>query len=123
MFEPRYVNNMMPPDAAQLDGLAPLLITFYREAHIADLWKRFQPAFDEALEQYHEPVSRAVLLANAYTRNPTSGFLGRRFQIYVDLLGAPNQVQTRSYVDDYFVVITPSTELRTSTSATPTCIT
>jgi tetratricopeptide (TPR) repeat protein len=111
-FTPRYLNNMMPPDAAALEGFTPLLINFYREAHIADLWKRSQPAIDKVIEQYHAPVSRAVLLANAYARNPTSGFLGRRFQIYVDLLGAPNQVQTRSYVDDYFVVVTPSTELR-----------
>jgi tetratricopeptide (TPR) repeat protein len=113
LFEPRYVNNLMPPDAAQLDGLAPLLVAFYREAHIADLWKRVQPAFDGVIEQYHEPVSRAVLLANAYARNPTSGFLGHHFQIYIDLLGAPNQVQTRSYADDSFVVVTPSKELRT----------
>ena len=48
--------------------------------------------------------------ANAYLRNPTSGLRGRRFQIYVDLLGAPNQIQTRSYKDDYFVVVTPSPE-------------
>ncbi len=100
LFEPRYVNNMMPPDAAQLEGLTPLLIAFYREAHIADLWKRVQPAFDGVIEQYHDPVSRAVLLANAYARNPTSGFLGHHFQVYFDLLGAPNQVQTRSYADD-----------------------
>ncbi len=113
LFEPRYVNNMLPPDAAQLDGLAPLLVAFYREGHIEDLWKRMQPAFDDVIEQYHAPVSRAVLLANAYVRNPTSGFLGHHFQIYVDLLGAPNQVQTRSYADDSFVVVTPSKELRT----------
>jgi tetratricopeptide (TPR) repeat protein len=112
LFEPRYVNNLMPPDAAQLEGLAPLLVAFYREAHIDDLWKRYQPAFDSVIEQYHEPVSRAVLLANAYARNPTSGFLGHHFQIYIDLLGAPNQVQTRSYADDSFVVVTPSKEPR-----------
>jgi hypothetical protein len=113
LFEPHFLNNMMPPDAAQLEGLSPLLVAFYREANIASLWKRNQPAFDEVIEQYHEPVSRAVLLANAYARNPTSGFLGHRFQIYVDLLGAPNQVQTRSYADDSFVVVTASKELRT----------
>lgn len=111
-FTSRYLNNMLPPDAAQLEGLTPLLINFYRDAHIAELWKRAQPEFDKVIAQYHAPVSRAVLLANAYARNPTSGFLGRRFQIYIDLLAPPNQVQTRSYVDDYFVVVTPSTELR-----------
>jgi tetratricopeptide (TPR) repeat protein len=39
--------------------------------------------------------------------------LGRHFQVYIDLLGAPNQVQSRSYKDDYFVVVTPSAELQT----------
>ena len=43
LFEPRYVNNLMPPDAAQLDGFTPLLVAFYREAHLEDLWKRVQP--------------------------------------------------------------------------------
>ncbi len=112
LFEPRYANNMMPPDVAQFEGFTPLMIAFYRDAHIADLWKRVQPQLDKIIEQYHEPVSQAVLLVNAYTRNATSGYLGRRFQIYIDLLGAPNQVQSRSYADDYFVVITPSKEPR-----------
>jgi tetratricopeptide (TPR) repeat protein len=55
-------------------------------------------------------VSRAIVGVNAYLRNTSSGYLGRRFQIYVDLLGAPNQVQTRSYGDDTMVVVTPSQE-------------
>ena len=39
---------------------------------------------------YAAPVSRAVLEVNAYMRNVTSGYLGRRFQVYVDLMG-PSQ--------------------------------
>ncbi len=62
------------------------------------------------IAEYHSGVTQALLEANAYLRNPTSGFRGRRFQIYVDLLGPPNQIQTRSYKDDYFVVVTPSAE-------------
>jgi tetratricopeptide (TPR) repeat protein len=37
-----------------------------------------------------------------------AGYLGHRFQVYLDLLGAPNQIQVRRYKDEYFVVITPS---------------
>lgn len=100
-----------PPDAAGLDELPPLLADFYKEAKLGDLWERLQPEYDKAIAQYTEPVSRAVLEVNAYLRNPTSGYLGARFQIFVDLLGAPNQVQTRNYVDDSYVVVTPSVEL------------
>jgi tetratricopeptide (TPR) repeat protein len=111
-FEYRDPDMIRPPDATSLEGLSPLLAAFYKEARLEELWQRSQRFSDTMIEQYHEPVSRAVLQANAYLRNTTSGYLGRRFQIFVDLLGAPNQVQTRSYADDYFVVVTPSAELQ-----------
>jgi tetratricopeptide (TPR) repeat protein len=111
-FKFRYRDAELPPDIRKMEGFTPLLVRFYREANIGDLWNRVQPVFEETLERYHDQVSRAVLEVNAYLRNVTAGYLGRRFQIYLDLLGAPNQVQTRSYGDDYFVVVTPSAEPR-----------
>ncbi len=100
----------VPPDVRKLDGLNELIAHFYREAGIEDLWKQSQPALDTVLEAYHGGVTQALLEANAYLRNPTSGLRGSRFQIYVDLLGPPNQIQTRSYKNSYFVVLTPSAE-------------
>jgi tetratricopeptide (TPR) repeat protein len=111
-FAPKYREVELPPDVQPLQALAPLLTRFYREANMEELWNKAQPAFERALERYHGPVSRAVLEVNAYLRNPTAGYLGRTFQIYLDLLGAPNQVQTRSYANEYFVVVTPSAEPR-----------
>ncbi len=109
-FQSRFKPEEMPLDVRPLDGLDQLLARFYREANIDNLWKRSQPAYDQLIAAYHGGVTKALLEANAYTRNPTSGFRGRRFQIYIDLLGAPNQVQSRSYKDEYFVVVTPSPE-------------
>jgi tetratricopeptide (TPR) repeat protein len=86
---------------------------FYKEAGIDDLWKRTQGAFDSYIERYHEPVARVVLQANSYLRNDTgTNYMGRHFQVYIDLLAAPNQVQTRSYGNEYYVVVTPSLEPR-----------
>lgn len=102
----------IPPDVTGMKELSPLLAAFYKEAGIEDLWKRSQPAFDQYIDLYHGPVSEAVLQVNAYLRQQTSGFKGRRFQIFIDLLAAPNQIQTRSYGDDYTIVITPSPEPR-----------
>lgn len=101
---------LLPPDVIELAGFEKLMVRFHREAGIDELWQRAQPAFEQAIARYHEPVSRAILEANGYLRNPTSGFLGRRFQVYIDLLGAPNQIHSRSFADDYFVVVTPSPE-------------
>ncbi len=99
-----------PPDILPLDGLGELLAQFHREADIDDLWAKAQPAIDAQIARYHQGVTDAVFNVNVYLRNDTRGFLGRRFQIFLDLLGAPNQIQTRSYGADYFVVLTPSPE-------------
>lgn len=98
----------VPPDAAALEPFVPLLQRFYQEAHVEDLWKRVQPAFDAEIERYHEPVSNIALVVNSYLRSATAGYMGRHFQVYIDLLAAPNQVQSRSYGNDYFVVVTPA---------------
>jgi tetratricopeptide (TPR) repeat protein len=102
----------IPIDVTPLVGLSPLLAAFYKEADIEDLWMRSRPAIDQYLERYHEPVSEAVLQVNAYLRQQTSGFKGRHFQIFVELLAAPNEVQTRSYGDEYTIVVTPSPDPR-----------
>ena len=111
-FQLQLKGSELPPDTAALEGFETLLPRFYQEAHIQELWTQYSAAYDKIIDAYHGPVSRALLEANGYLRNPTSGYLGRRFQIYVDLLGAPNQVQSRSYKDDYYVVVTPSLDLQ-----------
>lgn len=97
----------VPPDVEPLKALSPLLARFYKEADLENLWNRAQPAYTTAISQYQDAVIGTLFEANGYLRNP-SGYLGRRFQIYLDLLGAPDQVQVRSYKDDYYIVITPT---------------
>ncbi|MCU1260134.1 MAG: Tetratricopeptide 2 repeat protein, partial [Bryobacterales bacterium] len=100
----------IPPDAYAFEKFIPLLTRFYSEAKIGPLWNRLQPAHNAAIEAYHAPVSQIALTVNSYFRSSTAGYLGRRFIVYVDLLAAPEQVQTRSYGDDYFVIVTNAKE-------------
>jgi tetratricopeptide (TPR) repeat protein len=109
-FEYRFRTVDLPPDVEAMQGFSDILVRFYREADIEEMWNRVQPAYDQVIERYHEPVSQAILQVNGYLRNVTSGYLGRRFQIYLDLLGAPNHIQIRVYADDFFLVLTPSLE-------------
>lgn len=111
-FKPTLTGTEVPPDVQPLTGFRELMTRFHTEASIEELWAKLQPAQEQLIARYHEPVSRAVLEVNGYLRNPTSGYMGRRFQVYVDLLGPANQVHTRSYRDDYFIVVTPSSEPR-----------
>lgn len=112
-FSYRLQQNELPPDILNLSGLGPLMARFHKEAHIDELWQKAQPYFEEMIARYHEPVTRAVAEVNAYLRHVSSGQLTGRFQIYVDILAAPNQIQTRSYANEYFVVLTPSPEPQT----------
>ena len=103
-----YVNTMkeLPPDALAAGAMSQILERFWQEAELETIWKQIQPDFEQLFAQYQEPVAQELLRANALLRNPTSGYIGRRFLVYLDVMGPPNQVQTRSYGDDYFVVIT-----------------
>lgn len=97
----------VPPDVEPLRAFSEILARFYKQADLETWWGRAQPAYAAAIGQYQDAVIGTLFEANGYLRNP-SGYLGRRFQIYLDLLAAPDQVQVRSYKDDYFIVITPT---------------
>jgi tetratricopeptide (TPR) repeat protein len=109
-FEYRFKSHLLPPDVKPLEGFEKLMARFHREAEIDALWKQAQPAFDQAIARYHAPVTKSLTEAGAYVRFLTSSSMGWRFQIYVDLLGAPNNIQSRSYERNYYVVVTPSAE-------------
>ncbi len=110
-LELAHPDRQLPPDAEPLAGGIPLFRKFYQEADIENVWKQVQPAIDQVLDRYQAPVSRAVTEASGYLRVPLgTAFLGRKFQIYVDLLGAPHQIHTRSYGDDEFIVLTSTFE-------------
>lgn len=102
----------VPPDAMTLSDFTPLLIAFYEQAKLDELWKSAQPLFDREEEKYHSPLVKTIAAVDGYLRVPTSGYLGRRFEVLIDLLGPPEEVQTRNYGDDAFVVVTPSEKPR-----------
>ncbi|MEO5925257.1 MAG: tetratricopeptide repeat protein [Bryobacteraceae bacterium] len=111
-FTPAMPNFPQPADADRLHDFAPFVAAFYQDADVAKLWELSQPAYDAALAEYTDGVSRAVQGVNSYLRNPQNPQTKGRFQVFVDLLGAPNQVHGRVYLEEYFVVITPSAEPR-----------
>lgn len=111
-FTPAMPNFPVPADAERLRDFPPLLARFYKEAEVERLWELSQPSYEAALEKYIDPMSRTIQSVNAYLRNPMNPQTKGRFQVFVDLLGAPNQAHARVYVDEYFVIVTPSAEPR-----------
>ncbi len=100
----------IPPELGSFKDFPPLLAKFYQEADIEALWKGAQGDIDRYIQRYHHLVLDAVLQVNSYLRQQTSGYKGRRFQIFVELLAPPNQVQARTYGNEDYIVVTPSRE-------------
>ncbi len=80
-FAYAYKPNELPPDVKALGGLEELLKRFYKEADLGAVWTQLQPAYERAISDYQLPITEAVQQANAYLRNPTSGYPRPTFQI------------------------------------------
>ena len=101
----------LPPEAAALKGLVPLLTRFYREADLKQLWTRLQPEYDRRIAELSEPVRHTIAITDAYLRSPSGAYLGRTYAIDLCPLGAPQQVQGRIYGENYYVVLTRSAQV------------
>lgn len=106
--------EQLPPDARDVVGLLPLLRTFYAQAKMLVLWSRIQKQYEEAVSRYTDEVRREFVVAEAYMRITGGSYLGRTYAIYIDLMGAPEQVQARIYGLNYYLVVTPSQNLKLS---------
>jgi TolA-binding protein len=100
----------VPPDAMALDGFQPLLIDFYRQANLADLWKKVQPAYEKEMMRYHAPLLSMTGTVESYLRASSADFPSRHFHAFVELLTAPQHIQTFHYADDTYVIISPSAQ-------------
>jgi tetratricopeptide (TPR) repeat protein len=97
----------LPPDASYVQGFVPILKRFYNEAGVHQVWLNHQKDYNELIERFHDPVNNLLLSTDVYLKLPLSGYVGRRFTIYLEPLAAPGQVNSRNYGVDYFMVVSP----------------
>jgi hypothetical protein len=98
----------LPPDAAQVAGIVPLLQKFYDVAGLHTIWLRHQAVYSGLAAQYHDPLSKVLFDTEIYLRLQSAGYLGHSFTVYLDPMGAPGQTNARNYGSDYYVVISPA---------------
>jgi tetratricopeptide (TPR) repeat protein len=97
----------LPPDAARVSGILPILQKFYDVAGLRSIWERHQSGYAALIARYHEPLSKVLFDTEIYLRLPSAGYLGRSFTVLLDPMGAPGQTNARNYGSDYYLVITP----------------
>jgi len=97
----------LPPDASYVQGILPLLQKFYSNAGLEQIWQKHREAYNRFTERYHQPVAKMLFDTEVYLKLPSAGYLGRSFTVYLDPLGASNEINARNYAADYYVVISP----------------
>lgn len=107
-FTPKVKEAELPPDAAVAVGIVPLMQAFYQKIDLHAIWERHRARYTELTEIYHEPLAKMTFDTEIYLKMPSAGYLGRRFTIYLDAMGAPGQTNARNYASDYYVVISPT---------------
>jgi tetratricopeptide (TPR) repeat protein len=104
-FSPVIKEADLPPDAAYVLGLVPLLQTYYRATGLQRIWEKHHAEYEALVERFHEPVADIIQRTDFYLKLPLSGYLGRRFAVFIEPMGAPGQVNARNYGADYFLVL------------------
>ena len=97
----------LPPDAAAVTGIVPILEKFYDVTGLHNIWLRHQWAYDEMANRYHEPLAKVLFDSEIYLKLPSAGYLGHSFVVYIDFMAAPGQTNARNYGSDYYLVISP----------------
>jgi tetratricopeptide (TPR) repeat protein len=107
-FVPRLKEEELPPDAAAITAFGALLERFYDQVRLHSIWERHRNDYAAAMNRYHEPLAKMVFDTEIYLKRPSSEYLGRRFTIYLDFMGSPNETDARNYGADYYVVVFPA---------------
>ena len=93
----------MPPDAALVLGILPLMQKFSEAVGLHAIWEADRAAYSALTGRYHEALAKMLFDTEIYLKLPSSSRLGRDFTVYVDPMGAPGQTNARNYGSDYYV--------------------
>jgi hypothetical protein len=107
-FVPRLKEEELPPDAATITAFGTVLERFYDKVGLHSIWERHRNDYAALIRRYHEPLAKMVFDTEIYLKQPSSQYLGRRFTIYLDFMGSPNETDARNYGRDYYVVVFPA---------------
>ena len=110
-FAPKVKEADLPPDASTVLGLVPLLAKFYTQAGVHDVWQAHQKEYQDLSGRYRDALAGMIRDTELYLRVPSGSYGGRTFTILLEPLGAPSEVNARSYGDNYYVVIAPGAKV------------
>ncbi len=98
----------LPPDAAQVAEILPLLRTFSEQTHLHLIWVAHRADYTGLVDQLHGPLSRMILNTNIYLHQPVSSYDDRRFLVLLEPMLAPSAINARIYGANYIITVSPT---------------
>ena len=97
----------LPPEAAPVVEILPLLRAFADAVHLNAIWFEDRPEYEALIEGVHDPLTKMVLDTNIFLRLPVSTYDGRRFLVLLEPMLAPEETNARYNGVDSVVVVSP----------------
>lgn len=97
----------LPPDAARVLGITPLLRKFHQTTGLHLLWEKHRKEYDSLVLQFHDQVSDVITGTDRYLKLAFSNYPGQRFVVYLEPQLSPAHVDSRNYGSNYFSVVSP----------------
>jgi tetratricopeptide (TPR) repeat protein len=99
--------TQLPPQAAAVVNVLPLLRTFADDIQLHFIWLKHRAEYEALTARVHDPMTQMILDTNIYLHQPVSTYDGRRFLVLLEPMLSPNLTNARVYGFDYIIVMSP----------------
>jgi tetratricopeptide (TPR) repeat protein len=104
---PNVDETELPPQAAQVVNILPLLRTFAEQVDLHFIWIHHHAEYEALQARVHDPMTKMILGTNIYLHQPVSSYDGRRFLVLLEPMLSPALTNARIYGSDYIIVMSP----------------
>ncbi len=104
---PNVDETELPPQAAQVVNILPLLRTFAEQVQLHFIWIHHRAEYEALTTRVHDPMVKMILDTNIYLHQPVSSYDGRRFLVLLEPMLSPALTNARIYGSDYIIVMSP----------------
>jgi tetratricopeptide (TPR) repeat protein len=104
---PNVDETELPPQAAQVVNILPLLRSFAEQVQLHFIWIHHRAEYETLAARVHDPMVKMILGTNIYLHQPVSSYDGRRFLVLLEPMLSPSLTNARIYGSDYIIVTSP----------------
>ncbi len=104
---PNVDESELPPQAAQVVNVLPLLRSFAEQVNLHYIWIHHHAEYEALQARVHDPMVKMILTTNIYLHQPVSSYDGRRFLVLLEPMLSPALTNARIYGTDYIIVTSP----------------